>query len=215
MTSFAEVNPSPRTRLGAVYKLLDTHCPIVQAEDWACPRSPSKNPILNKPFSVPTRHYAFDSNGFPTGIEAGRRPSSYLVPIARPKKLGKGAATIVDDLPEEATVEQNAEINQIRARVSDWRDDGYKHVTPTTRMLLQFWHDDRRDRRLFFCQIEAVERARILAEFHRTTVDDLPENLIAVPPAAGACGGGRPSGQAIRECHCPGNSEAKTSDCIP
>lgn len=130
-----------------------------------------ENPILNKPFLVPTRHYAFDANGFPTGIEAGRRPSSYLVPIARPKKLGKGAATIFDDLPEEATVEQNAEINQIRARVSDWRDDGYKHITPTTRMLLQFWHDDRRDRRLFFCQIEALETIIFIAEAAAHTGD--------------------------------------------
>ncbi len=87
-----------------------------------------ENPILNTPFSVPTRHYAFDGNGSPTGIENGRRPSSYLVPIARPKKLGKGAAGIFDDLPEEAAVEQNAEINQIRVRVSAWRDDGYRQV---------------------------------------------------------------------------------------
>ena len=59
-----------------------------------------------------------------------------------------------------------------------------------------------------------LERAQILAEDHQITVDDLPENLVAVPPAAGACGGG-PAGQAFRECHCPGNPAAETSDCIP
>ncbi len=46
---------------------------------------------------------------------AGRRPSRKFVPIARPKKLGKGAAGIFDDVPEEATVEQNDDINNIRA----------------------------------------------------------------------------------------------------
>ncbi len=59
-----------------------------------------------------------------------------------------------------------------------------------------------------------LERAQILAEDHQITVDDLPENLVAVPPAAGACGGGQ-AGQAFRECHCPGNPAAETSDCIP
>ena len=137
-----------------------------------------ENPILNAPFSVPTRHYAFDSNGFSTGIEAGRRPSSYLVPIARPKKLGKGAAGIFDDLPEEAIVEQNDDINNIRARVSAWRDDGYKHITPTTRMLLTHWQDDRRDRRLFFCQIEALETIIFVAEAAAHTGDEWIAELL-------------------------------------
>ncbi len=137
-----------------------------------------ENPILNKPFSVPTRHYAFDANGFPTGIEAGRRPSSYLVPIARPKKLGKGAAGIFDDLPEEATVEQNAEINQIRARVSAWRDDGYKHVTPTSRMLLRHWQDEGRYRKLFFCQIEALETIIFIVEAAAQTGDEWIAELL-------------------------------------
>ena len=45
-----------------------------------------------------------------------------------------------------------------------------------------------------------LERAQILAENHLITVDDLPENLVAVPPAAGSCGG--PPDAAFRECHC-------------
>ncbi len=137
-----------------------------------------ENPILNTPFAVPTRHFAFDGNGFPTGIENGRRPSSYLVPIARPKKLGKGAAGLFDDLSEEATVEQNAEINQIRARVSAWRDAGYRHLTPTTKMLLEYWRDERRERRLFFCQIEALETLIFIAEAAPHTGDEWIAELL-------------------------------------
>ena len=59
-----------------------------------------------------------------------------------------------------------------------------------------------------------LERAQILAENQLITTDDLPENLVAVPPAAGACGG-VPAGQAFRECNCPGNPAAETFDSIP
>jgi DNA-binding NtrC family response regulator len=47
-----------------------------------------------------------------------------------------------------------------------------------------------------------LERAQILAEDHQITVDDLPENLVSVPPAASSCSTG-PSDAAFRECHCP------------
>ena len=45
-----------------------------------------------------------------------------------------------------------------------------------------------------------IERAQILAENHLITVDDLPENLVAVPAAPGSCGA--PPDAAFRECHC-------------
>ena len=59
-----------------------------------------------------------------------------------------------------------------------------------------------------------LERAQILAEDHLITVDDLPENLVAVPSAAGSCGGS-PAGEAFRECHCPDNPAAETSGSTP
>ena len=55
-----------------------------------------------------------------------------------------------------------------------------------------------------------LERAQILAEDHLITADDLPENLVAVPPAAETCGSGPPD-EAFRECHCPENSAAEPS----
>lgn len=45
-----------------------------------------ENPILNKPFAAPTRHFRFDDDGITDEIEDGRRPSSYFMPIPKAKK---------------------------------------------------------------------------------------------------------------------------------
>ncbi|MBY0514191.1 MAG: sigma-54 dependent transcriptional regulator [Gemmataceae bacterium] len=64
-----------------------------------------------------------------------------------------------------------------------------------------------------------LERAQILAEGHLITADDLPENLVPVPPAAGAAGGDllelRPE---FRECECadpPAAADAPGGDPLP
>jgi len=49
------------------------------------------NPILNRPFEAPRRHWSLDPDGgFTTQVLDGRRRSEYLVPIAPPKKSGHG-----------------------------------------------------------------------------------------------------------------------------
>jgi hypothetical protein len=45
-----------------------------------------ENPIINSPFHEPTRHFRFSDEGITNQIDAGRRTSSYFVPIAKPKK---------------------------------------------------------------------------------------------------------------------------------
>ena len=47
------------------------------------------NPILNSPFSEPTRHFKFDDQGITNEVADGRRSSGYVIPIAQPKKRGK------------------------------------------------------------------------------------------------------------------------------
>ncbi len=51
-----------------------------------------ENPILNSPFGEPERHFKFTDDGITGEIVAGRRSSSYFIPIARPKKKGKQLA---------------------------------------------------------------------------------------------------------------------------
>ena len=58
-----------------------------------------------------------------------------------------------------------------------------------------------------------LERAQILAEDHVITVDDLPDNVFAVP-SANQSNGNSPPGEAFHECHCPDEPEAVTSNDI-
>lgn len=126
------------------------------------------NPIINSPYTEPSRHWELDTNGQPTGATVpGRRPSEMYMPVARARKGSKAAAEQeslfgFDGILE--TASSNETIAEIRKLVGDWRRGGYQNITPTTRRLLEYWTDDSRSRRLFFAQVEAVETAIYLTE---------------------------------------------------
>jgi type III restriction enzyme len=62
------------------------------------------------------------------------------------------------------SAKENDDINFIRDRVDLWRKQGYPGVTPTTRSLLEYWQRADRERRLFFCQVEALKTLIYLTE---------------------------------------------------
>lgn len=125
-----------------------------------------ENPILNSPYREPTRHFRFDANNEITStIDDGRRDSSYFLPIASPKK--KTAPGLFDDIEEKKT--ESTYINRIRQLVNRWREQGWPDVTPVTRALLDHWHAEDRFRRLFFCQIEALETLIFITEVAKQT----------------------------------------------
>lgn len=136
-----------------------------------------QNPILNSPFREPTRHFRFDDDGITDQIVDGRRISSYFIPIAQPKKKSS-KQRVFDTEWTRDRIEENKLVNQIRARIKLWRDGGYLGVTPTTSRLLAYWNDPDRERRLFFCQIEALETAIYLAEAAKKYGDGWIENSI-------------------------------------
>jgi type III restriction enzyme len=43
-----------------------------------------ENPIINRPYDEPTRHFRFSDEGITNEVVAGRRTSAYFVPIAQP-----------------------------------------------------------------------------------------------------------------------------------
>src|SRR3989338_9206006 len=135
-----------------------------------------ENPILNSPFVEPARHFKFSEEGITDEILEARRISSYFVPIARPKKKGKSAQLTFETEWTQDLVEENKFINQIRSRVAIWRQGGYQGVTKTTRQLLDYWRNPDRDRKLFFCQVEAVETAIYLTEVANKYGDAWIEN---------------------------------------
>jgi type III restriction enzyme len=121
-----------------------------------------ENPILNSPFDEPKRHFRFSEEGITDEIEESRRVSQYFMPIAGAKKKGKQLA--FDTEWTQDRVEENHFINEVRGYVDTWRRGGYRDVTTTTRQLLDYWRNPDRDKKLFFCQIEALETAIFIAE---------------------------------------------------
>ncbi len=126
-----------------------------------------ENPILNSPFEEPRRHFRFDDdNNITADIATGRRASTYFLPIAAPKKKVKG---LFDSLLADEKREETDHVNQIRASVKRWRELGWPDVTPVTRSLLDHWTDPTRSRRLFFCQLEALETLIFITEVAKQT----------------------------------------------
>lgn len=138
------------------------------SDDHVGPADALANPVINRPYDAPTRHFVMGPNG-PTGeIRPGRRASESFIPIPRAKKKSAGTSTY-DQVAFELDVtgerrEINSLINQIRDEVELWRARGYEHVTHITRKLLLHWADPNRENRILYGQREAAETAIFLTE---------------------------------------------------
>jgi len=138
-----------------------------------------ENPVINSPYDEPKRHFKFTEEGITDEIiEGTRRPSSYFIPIARPRSRGRQTQLHLDTEWTEDRLKENDEINRIRARVAIWRNGGYVGVTKTTSRLLGYWNNTDREKKLFFCQIEALETAIYLAEVAGKYGDSWIENKL-------------------------------------
>lgn len=138
-------------------------------------RTVIQNPIINSPFQEPQRHYRFDENGITNEIVGGRRRSEYFVPVPQPKKKGKQLAF---ETWTEDRVEENKFINQVRERVTLWRNGGYVGITSLSRQLLTYWKNPEREKKFFFCQIEALETAIYITEVASKYGDNWIENRL-------------------------------------
>ena len=140
------------------------------------------NPILNSPYEAPTRHHSLDKDGQPLDEAPiqGRRPSSFITPVPKPRKKRQRAsedqASLVlgsgDDLSsEEQEYNPTPVINRVRQHLESWRalkSQADWGVTPATARLIQHWRQhDFQDVRPFFCQVEAVETMIWLTEVAR------------------------------------------------
>lgn len=98
--------------------------------------------IINTPYVCPAQHWV-EKPGGTLEIKPERRPASYEVFDARNNTK---------------RTEVLGNVNTIRARVDQWREDGWPGVTIVTRKLLEHWHDnDARQYPFYFCQLEAIE----------------------------------------------------------
>ena len=118
--------------------------------DDQIPIQPVKEPILCSPYKEPDRHWRYDrKTGIPSE-EPGRREAAYWY---KSDRTGSAQMSLLaeeeqDDLPL---------VNELRADVKRWRESRWEGASETTKRLLRHWWHADRSRRLFFCQIEAVE----------------------------------------------------------
>jgi type III restriction enzyme len=133
-----------------------------------------ENPVLNSPFEEPQRHFRFTDDGITDEIVEKRRVSSYFIPIAKPRK--RGGQLAFDTEWTQDRVEENVFINRVRERVALWRQGGYLGISKVTRRLLDYWKRPDRERRLFFCQVEALETVIYITEVARKSGDVWIEN---------------------------------------
>jgi type III restriction enzyme len=111
--------------------------------------------IVNSPYEEPTSHWFYDRDSRDFSIKEGRRPAGYVVATPRSQVFDDPGIFIAIKL-----------VNKIRPRVKKWKESGYPGVTGITKRLLDHWQDDseREDRKLFFCQLEAIETLIWLVE---------------------------------------------------
>jgi type III restriction enzyme len=123
----------------------------------AIPIQPVENPILCPPYTEPTAHWVYDTKtGIPTQFP-DRRPASYWFKTERTAtgQMGLFAEEERDDLPL---------VNALRLDVRAWRKSHWENASEITKTLLRHWWREDRARRLFFCQLEAVETIIYLQE---------------------------------------------------
>jgi type III restriction enzyme len=114
--------------------------------------------IINSPYEEPRCYWKYDRKSRSFSLEDGRRPAGYVVASESSKAFDDPGTFIEIPL-----------VNKIRTRIKAWREhptNPYAGVTGITRRLLEHWRnpEERKDRRFFFCQLEAIETLIWLTE---------------------------------------------------
>ena len=125
--------------------------------EGSVPIQPVEDPILCSPYEEPGQHWLYDTKtGRPSKVPS-RREASYWF---KTERTGTAQRSLLaeeerDDLPL---------VNALREDVRRWRGTGWQNASETTKKLLRHWWREDRTRRLFFCQLEAVETILYLQE---------------------------------------------------
>ncbi|MEZ4711089.1 MAG: DEAD/DEAH box helicase family protein [Caldilineaceae bacterium] len=121
---------------------------------------PVNEPILCSPYAEPTHHWVYDTQSGQPTLAEGRRPASYWFRYQySSQSTAYQRSLFAEEEREELTL-----VNHLRADVKRWRESGYEGATEITKQLLAHWQREDRPRRLFFCQLEAVETLIFLNE---------------------------------------------------
>jgi type III restriction enzyme len=111
--------------------------------------------IINSPYIVPQFYWEYIRDTRDFIKQSGRRPAGYVIASESSKAFDDPGIFVEIKM-----------VNSIRPRVDRWREQGYPGITGITKRLLQHWQDpeERKDKRFFFCQLEAIETLIWLTE---------------------------------------------------
>ena len=123
------------------------------------PLTPVENPILCSPYAEPSTHWYYNKDNHQMEKLPGRRRASFF-----DEQEGADKTRDQGELFEQEGAALLKIADSIREDVRKWRVSKWEGATNTTKLLLQHWTNPDRERRLFFCQIEAVETLIFLNE---------------------------------------------------
>jgi type III restriction enzyme len=115
--------------------------------------------IKNSPYEEPKYFWSYERESRLFELMGGRRPAGYVIASESSKAFDDPGIFVEIPL-----------VNLIRERIKAWRENPnhpYAGITGISRQLLNHWNNpEERDshRRLFFCQLEAIETLIWLAE---------------------------------------------------
>ena len=123
------------------------------------PIQPVERPILCNPYKEPDAHWVYNTETGEAIKQPGRRDAGYWYKTQR-----TGSAQIQMRFVQEEQRDDLPLVNALRDDVRRWRTSNYRNATNVTRELLRHWVREDKERRLFFCQCEAVETIIYIAE---------------------------------------------------
>ena len=126
------------------------------------PIQPVESPILCNPYEEPDAHWLYDTETGEAVRQPGRRTAGYWYKTKR-----TGSEQLQMRFIQEEERDDLPLVNALRSDVKRWRESNYRNATHVTRELLNHWARDDLERRLFFCQREAVETIIYIAEIRR------------------------------------------------
>lgn len=123
------------------------------------PIQPVNKPILCSPYEEPGEHWEYDTQTGEAFRVSLRRPGAYWFKSRRTGTAQREFGFVTEEESELLPL-----ANALRADVRKRREGGYENATQVTKQLLRHWWSKDRARRLFFCQLEAVETIIYLNE---------------------------------------------------
>lgn len=128
------------------------------------------NLIICSPYEEPAKHWKYDEEKREFEIVNSRRPAGFITHTSQNGQSNQHGEFVEIKLA-----------TSVRKEVKKWKECGRPGITSVTRMLLDHWeNENRREKHLFFCQLEAIETLIWICEASGST-----RNRLNIPSDGG------------------------------